>query len=92
MQPVPQFTLNCMNCTTDPHGDATGPLQLQEVVAIAQDILEGLVQLHGLHVLHLNLNPENVLLDDLGHAYVPYFGTAQDFEADSAAPSTPDYM
>lgn len=79
------------------HG-AAGPLQLQEVVAMAVDILEGLTQLHAMHILHLDLKPGNVLLDDHGHAYLSDFGishalsTLEACSVVSGAAGTPHYM
>ncbi len=51
-----------------------GPLSLHELVAIALEILEGLTQLHAANILHLDLKPGNILLDEYGHAYVADFG------------------
>ena len=75
-----------------------GPLELQEVIAVALDVLEGLTQLHALHILHLDLKPGNVLLDDCGHAYLSDFGisrTLSTLEACTAVThmaGTPHYM
>ena len=75
-----------------------GPLELQEVVAVALDVLEGLTQLHALHILHLDLKPGNVLLDDHGHAYLSNFGishalrTLESCTAVTSISGTPHYM
>ena len=50
---------------------------MQEVMAIATEVLEGLGQLHDLHILHLDAKPGNVLLDDYGHAYLADFGISR---------------
>ena len=77
---------------------AAGPLQLQEVVPMAVEILEGLMQLHAMHILHLDLKPGNVLLDDHGLAYLSDFGishalsTLEALPAVSIAAGTPHYM
>ena len=47
------------------------------MIANALDILEGLTQLHALHVLHLGLKPGNVLLDDRSHAYLSDVGVSR---------------
>lgn len=93
-RPAADCTTIYINCITlqETPADVTGPLQLQEVVAMALDVLEALAQLHYLHILHLNLKPENIMLDDHGHAYLTDFDTHEAVEADSAAPSTPHYM
>ncbi len=44
-----------------------GPLALPELVALGLEILEGLMQLHAVHILHLDLKPANILLDDYSH-------------------------
>ena len=77
-----------------------GPLPLQEAVAIAVEMLEGLSQLHALRILHLDLKPGNVLLDDHGHAYLSDFGIShalRTLEACTAVSTgsssgTPHYM
>ena len=79
------------------HHDA-GPLGLEEVLAIAKDVLGGLTQLHALHILHLDLKPGNILLDDCDHAYLSDFGIShalRTLEACTAVTSslgTPHYM
>ena len=75
-----------------------GPLELHEVIAVALDVLEGLTQLHALHILHLDLKPGNVLLDEYGHAYLSNFGishalrTLQACTAVTSSSGTPQYM
>lgn len=61
-------------------------------------ILEGLTQIHAMHILHLDLKPGNVLLDDHGHAFLSDFGishamsTLEACSAVSSAAGTPHYM
>ena len=73
-------------------------LNLNEVIAIVMDILEGLSQLHDANILHLDLKPGNVLLDSFGHAYLSDFGishvlrTLDAFTALTNASGTPHFM
>ena len=75
-----------------------GPLALPELVTLGLDILEGLMQLHAVHILHLDLKPANILLDDYSHAYLSDFGISQvmnTLEACTAVTGisgTPHYM
>jgi len=75
-----------------------GALGLEEVIAIAKDVLEGLAQLHALHILHLDLKPGNILLDDNNHAYLSDIGISQALRTLEACPAvtsssgTPLYM
>jgi len=68
------------------------------VVAIAKDVLEGLAQVHALHILHLDLKPGNILLDDCDHAYLSDFGISHALRTLEACPAvtsslgTPLYM
>ncbi len=68
------------------------------MIAIAQDILEGLAQLHAHNILRLDLKPGNILLDDYGHAYLSDFGIPQALRTFEACPAvtsstgTPHYM
>ena len=65
---------------------------------MCMDILEGLAQLHAVHILHLDLKPGNVLLDQDGHAYLADFGishaltTLEDCTAITSAAGTPHYL
>ena len=65
---------------------------------MALEILEGLAQLHAMHILHLDLKPGNVLLDDCGHAYLSDFGishalrTLEACTAVTTSSGTPHYM
>lgn len=64
----------------------TGPVNLQKIIEIAVEMLEGLAQLHAVNVLHLGLKPRNVLLDEYGHAYLSDCGITyarRRFEASS---------
>ena len=67
------------------------------MVAIAKDVLEGLAQLHALHILHLDLKPGNILLDDYNHAYLSDFGishalrTLEACTAVTSSTGTPHY-
>lgn len=76
----------------------TGPLELQELVVMATELLEGLSQLHDAHILHLDLKPGNILLDAHGHAYLADFGisrvlgTLEDCTSISGPTGTPHYM
>ncbi len=78
--------------------DNAGPLSLHELVAIALEILEGVTQLHAANILHLDLKPGNILLDEYGHAYVADFGISyalRTMEACTPCTSisgTPHYM
>lgn len=75
-----------------------GPLPLQDVVGMAIDMLEGLAQLHAAHILHLDLKPGNVLLDQYNHAYLSDFGishaltTLEACTATTSLSGTPHFM
>jgi eukaryotic-like serine/threonine-protein kinase len=53
-----------------------GPLALKEAVKIARDVLEGLDYAHKHGVIHRDVKPSNILLEESGHAYVLDFGIA----------------
>ena len=57
---------------------ATGPrLDLQETCSIVAEVAEGLEYAHRHGVVHRDVKPANVLLDDDGHALVSDFGIAR---------------
>ncbi len=37
---------------------------MTEVTSISVEILQGLAQLHAVNILHLDLKPANILMDD----------------------------
>ena len=75
-----------------------GSLPLQEVIALGTELLEGLAQLHAAHILHLDLKPGNILLDEYNHAYLSDFGishatkTLEGCTAVTGMTGTPHYM
>ena len=90
---------DCVNCyTVIQRCKIAGALPLREVIDIAIEVLEGLAQLHAAHVLHLDLKPGNILLDDFGHAYLSDFGishairTLETCTAVTSISGTPHYM
>ena len=53
-----------------------GPLKLPEALDIAQQIAKGLEAAHEKGVVHRDIKPGNVMLDDKGHVTVMDFGLA----------------
>lgn len=56
-----------------------GPLGLERLLALAQEIAEGLVEAHAKGFLHRDLKTENVLLSINGHAKILDFGLAKPY-------------
>ena len=73
-------------------------MSIAELTSMAVEILEGLVQLHSVNVLHFDLKPANILLDEYGHAYLSDFGisyalqTLHSCTALTSQAGTPRYM
>jgi serine/threonine protein kinase len=72
-------------------------LKEKEVIAIAKEVCEGLVEAHRLGVVHRDLKPQNIMIDDKSNAKVMDFGIARSIEAPGVTQSgviigTPDYM
>jgi len=76
-----------------------GPLPLEQVLNIARQLCQALEAAHAEGVVHRDLKPQNILLDEAGHAYVSDFGLAKSLESDAATMTqtgvilgTPQYM
>lgn len=80
-----------------------GPLAVEQVVRLAQDLCDGLIAIHEqLGVVHRDIKPSNILFDELGNAKIGDLGLAQvpgghshRSLAGSNAPThpgTPEYM
>ena len=74
-----------------------GPMPLDEVVRLIEQIAEGLDHAHRRGVVHRDFKPSNVLLDQQGNAYLADFGIAKISEATvqltgTGIVGTPAYM
>ena len=59
-----------------------GPLPIDDVLRIAEQLLEALAALHAAKVVHRDIKPSNVLMDRDGDAKLADFGLAVDPAAD----------
>lgn len=72
-----------------------GKVDPKEAASIMAQVCEGLEAAHRENVVHRDLKPQNIMLDDQGRAYVMDFGLAHSTEAGGSEGSlfgTPDYM
>src|SRR5882762_6391933 len=74
-----------------------GRLEISEAVAYAIEIARALGAAHARHIVHQDVKPQNVLLDEEGSAKVTDFGIArtldqQDLTADGRVLGTTDYV
>ncbi len=72
-------------------------LSQEEAVSIAMQVCEGLMEAHDLGVIHRDLKPQNIMVDDKGNAKVMDFGIARSVEASGVTQTgvmigTPDYI
>lgn len=69
-----------------------GPLPVEEAVRIIREICSALIDAHGAGVLHCDLKPDNVLLDNQHHARICDFGQSRMSHEQSPALGTLYYM
>lgn len=68
-----------------------------EAIGIAQQVCEGLAEAHELGVIHRDMKPQNIMIDDKGKAKIMDFGIARSIEAPGVTATgmmigTPDYI
>jgi len=74
-----------------------GQLNAEQAVPIAKQICEGLVEAHRLGVVHRDLKPQNIMVDEEGNARIMDFGIARSLESKGITGTgvmigTPEYM
>ncbi|MFX0197342.1 MAG: protein kinase, partial [Candidatus Hodarchaeota archaeon] len=72
-------------------------LSIDDTVNIAKQMCEGLAEAHELGVVHRDLKPQNIMIDDTGKAKIMDFGIARSTKAPGATATgmilgTPDYI
>jgi len=75
----------------------TGKVPIKEVIKIAKQVCEGLAEAHELGVVHRDLKPQNIMIDEKGKAKIMDFGIARTVEAPGVTQTgvmigTPDYI
>ncbi|MEW5900499.1 MAG: serine/threonine-protein kinase [Acidobacteriota bacterium] len=74
-----------------------GPLNTGKIVHIARQVSEGLGEAHHLGVIHRDLKPQNVMIDQDGNAKIMDFGIARFMDTERMTGTgvmvgTPEYM
>jgi len=73
------------------------PLSTARTIAIAKQICNGLAEAHSIGVVHRDLKPNNIMIDDDGNALIMDFGIARSIKAKGITGAgvmigTPEYM
>ncbi len=74
-----------------------GPLSLETSLMILRQVALALASAHKQHVIHRDVKPHNILLDEAGKAYLSDFGIARSMEGEGAGKTvtmigTPEYV
>jgi len=74
-----------------------GQLSAGKTIFIARQVCEGLAEAHRLGVVHRDLKPQNIMVDEEGNARIMDFGIARSLKAKGVTGSgvmigTPEYM
>ena len=98
-QPIPYLVMEYIaGRTLQQKLDATGPLELPDVLRIGQQIAAGLAAAHAMGLIHRDIKPGNILLEDgVEHVKITDFGLARAADDASITQSgfiagTPMYM
>jgi TolB-like protein/Flp pilus assembly protein TadD/tRNA A-37 threonylcarbamoyl transferase component Bud32 len=75
----------------------SGQLGVGTSISIAKQVCEGLAEAHRLGVIHRDLKPQNIMVDEDGHARIMDFGIARSLKAKGITGAgvmigTPEYM
>ena len=68
------------------------PLDLSRVLGIAIGMAAALCQVHGRGLIHKDIKPENVLVDEAGNVSLTGFGIASRLPQESQAPAPPEII
>jgi serine/threonine protein kinase/Tfp pilus assembly protein PilF len=66
-----------------------GRLSAQQAVPIAKQVAEGLAEAHRREVVHRDLKPQNIMIDEQGKARITDFGLARLKKTDDATATAP---
>jgi len=66
----------------------SGKLDIAKSISICSQVCEGLAEAHKLGVVHRDLKPQNIIIDNEGHARIMDFGIARSLEAGTGLTTT----
>lgn len=67
------------------------PLSEEQAIFYCSEVISGLIDIHAMGIVHLDIKPENILLSNTGHAMISDFDCAYELAHSAGPPKSKDF-